>query len=190
MNYQIKSLIPELINDFLWFFDNRAFCDNPEWARCYCMFYQYKASLDDWMKRTGIENREEAIEQIQTGKLKGYLAYNGNIPIGFCNANAKENLWFDKYRQETNNSGNEGVFSIVCFVIDPNYRRKGISKQFLIHIINTIDKSHFSYIEAYPSKNCAEEKDNYHGYFNLYQQMEFQTEMEFDRFRIMRLIIK
>jgi ribosomal protein S18 acetylase RimI-like enzyme len=186
MNNQIKPLTPELITDFLWFFDNRAFCDNPEWARCYCMFYQYKATLDDWMKRIGVENREEATNQIQSGQLRGYLAYDGATPVGYCNANAKKNLWFDKYRMETNNSGNDGIYSVVCFVIDPEYRRKGISKLFINHIIDTVDSSQFRHIEVYPSKNCSEEKHNYHGFLEMYQKLGFTVEMEFAKFCIMR----
>lgn len=52
MKLTIKPLKKELIDDYLFFFDHRAFCNNPDWAACYCMFYQYKATLDTWEKRT------------------------------------------------------------------------------------------------------------------------------------------
>ena len=42
MSVIIKSLGPELTDDFLYFFDNLAFSDNPEWAGCYCHFYHFK----------------------------------------------------------------------------------------------------------------------------------------------------
>jgi len=44
MNINIKKLSPQFIEDYLYFFDHRAFCNHPEWAGCYCMFYNFKAS--------------------------------------------------------------------------------------------------------------------------------------------------
>ena len=36
MNLTIKPLTPELTDDFLDFFDNRAFSDNNPMGPCYC----------------------------------------------------------------------------------------------------------------------------------------------------------
>ena len=36
----IKRLSPNLLDDFLYFFDDIAFRDNPEWSHCYCRFPQ------------------------------------------------------------------------------------------------------------------------------------------------------
>lgn len=174
MRYLIKHLTPDLLDDFLWFFDNRAFCDNPDWAGCYCMFYNCKASLDEWMKRTKPQNRVEAESHLKSGRLKGFMAYDNNTPIGFCNVNAKENLFFDKYRTEINRSGAQGIVSVVCFVIDPNYRRKGVSKALLRYAISVYDKAEYEFIESYPSINSAKETDNYHGYYNLYEQEDLK----------------
>lgn len=32
MDIEIEKLTPDLIEDFLYFFDNTAFADNPHWA--------------------------------------------------------------------------------------------------------------------------------------------------------------
>lgn len=183
----ISKLSVDNLEDFTRFFDKRAFCDNPDWAACFCMFYQVQASLDNWMKRTGIQNREEAVRQINDGRLKGYLAYFENKPVGFCNANAKRNLFFDKYRMECNNTGTEGIFSLVCFVIDPAFRRQGISKRFLERLVEDFKKSDFSILEAYPSAHALETKDNYHGYMKMYRKFGFKEVLSFEKFSVMQL---
>jgi len=45
----VKPLTPALGADFLRFFDHErgaAFADNPEWAKCYCHFYQVPQAID------------------------------------------------------------------------------------------------------------------------------------------------
>ena len=37
MNIEIKKLTADLLDDWLYFFDNTAFSDNDNWAGCYCM---------------------------------------------------------------------------------------------------------------------------------------------------------
>ncbi len=37
----VKELMPSLRDDFLHFFDNIAFVDNPDWSDCYCSAYHF-----------------------------------------------------------------------------------------------------------------------------------------------------
>lgn len=189
MNLTIKPLTPELIDDYLWFFDNRAFCDNPDWALCYCMFYNCMVSLHAWMKRTLPQNRAEAEQQINAGKLKGFLAYYNNKPVGFCNVNEKSILHFNKYRTEINSTGTDGIVSVVCFVIDPDYRRKGISRLLLSEVIQFYKNTKHTIMEAYPSRNTEKETDNYHGFNSLYQSEGFYEEKSYKDYYIMRLAL-
>lgn len=41
MSIEIKALAPELLDDYLAFFDSVAFTDNPDWSGCYCCFYHH-----------------------------------------------------------------------------------------------------------------------------------------------------
>lgn len=41
MNIAIKPLAPELVEDYLFFFDNMVFTENPEWSACYCFSYHF-----------------------------------------------------------------------------------------------------------------------------------------------------
>ena len=35
---EIRKLAPDLMQDFLLFFDGEAFADNPKWGFCFCQF--------------------------------------------------------------------------------------------------------------------------------------------------------
>src|SRR5207244_412106 len=37
----VKELTPSLRDDFLLFFDNVAFANNPDWSDCYCSAYHF-----------------------------------------------------------------------------------------------------------------------------------------------------
>src|SRR5262245_49039429 len=83
----IRPLAPDCLADYLDFFDHRAFTDNPQWAGCYCYFpYHDPKSSPEWQKRSAADNRQAACACIQSGHSQGYLAYDGDRVVGWCNA--------------------------------------------------------------------------------------------------------
>src|SRR5210317_295255 len=143
MNLIIKPLSPCIIEDYLFFFDNMVFSENPDWSKCYCYSYHFTGANEEWDKK---RNRSAVIELIKEGKMKGYLAYDGNLAVGWCNANNKKNyqLFTDNEITQSN------LCSIVCYLISPEYRRKGIAQKILERVINDYTKEGYDYIEAYP----------------------------------------
>ena len=71
----ICPLTPERRDDWLRFFDRDAFMDNPMWADCYCMFYRFSGTNEEWEHRTAKENREDQSQAIRGGEVSGLLAY-------------------------------------------------------------------------------------------------------------------
>lgn len=187
MEIKIKKLSKELIEDFLYFFDEKAFSDNPQWGHCYCLFFHYTGSEADWLKRTKKENRQDAIQLIKSGKLQGFLAYENNIPIGWCNANEKGEFSFNLNRSQVSGLEDQDTISIVCFVIAPEYRRKGVSTKLLNYIIDYYQNTNKKFLEAYPGKNASKDCENYHGPVSLYLKNNFQVIRELDDYSIMRL---
>ena len=102
MNLTIKKMSPELAKDYFDFFDNRAFSDNSPYYPCYCNAFQMtKAQLEKVFKE-GKENgddaegfrialRKSAVQMVEQNIIQGYLAYDGDISIGWCNANNRKN---------------------------------------------------------------------------------------------------
>jgi hypothetical protein len=62
MSYRIELLNKELSATFVEYLENVDFSNTPHWSTCFCRFYHSNCSYDQWSKRTGIENHNEAIE--------------------------------------------------------------------------------------------------------------------------------
>ena len=48
-------MTPDRVADYQSFFDHDAFMDNPMWADCYCMFYRFSGTNEEWEHRTAKE---------------------------------------------------------------------------------------------------------------------------------------
>ncbi|MFW9828842.1 MAG: GNAT family N-acetyltransferase [Candidatus Thorarchaeota archaeon] len=176
MNIQIKALTPDILDDFLYFFDNIAFSDNPDWATCYCHFYHFKGKIEEFFKRTAEENRKSSQELIISGKMKGFLAYLDNKVVGWCNANSKENYAKIPFEEESKYK----IISIICFVIAPLYRKQGIARSLLKHVLSYYKEKNYDLIEVYPRKgDLLSDAHSYRGPKSLYTSEGFSTYREF-----------
>jgi GNAT superfamily N-acetyltransferase len=186
MNIIIKQLSDNLLNDYLYFFDNIAFADNKEWEGCYCMFYHHDKDVKDWHSRSKEDNRYMAIRMINNHSLNGFLAYNNETPIAWCNANDKKSFSFIKNLRKVYSDFDDSIVSIVCFLVSHQYRRSGISTRLLQTVINYYQISGKKYLEAYPFINTIKDSENYHGPSNLYLKNGFYLDKEYDKYRVMK----
>jgi hypothetical protein len=115
--YTIRELTPELLDDYLSFFDHDAFADHPEWGFCYCRLHHFPHAQRDWRETTGCENREAVIDLILNGVLRGFLAYSENKPVGWCNAGPRVRMTTTPDYEEPDA---DVIGSIMCFVIAKN----------------------------------------------------------------------
>jgi len=157
----VKPLSPALRGDYLAFFDREAFADNPDWASCYCMYHH--TPCDEWESRTADENRAGVIASIDQGRLRGYLAYDGDAVVGWCNANLRRN--FTALNEDPAPSE---VGAIVCFVIAKRFRERGIAQRLLTAACDGFARDGVGIVEAYPRSTAASEAANYHGPLAMY----------------------
>jgi len=183
----IKKLTPELMDDYLYFFDNIGFSDHADWSWCYCTFYHYDDEMGEMLDRTAKTGmRNEAVLLIKNKIINGYLAYQNDNVIGWCNVNRKNNFIRIISRKELCNDADNEIKSIVCFLIAPNMRGKGIATKILTKICEDSKNEEIKYLEAYPlknGKNCFEE---YPGPVKLYENMGFVKYKELENEIIMR----
>ncbi len=177
MNISIRKLTPDLLHDWLSYFDHDAFTDNDDWCGCYCMCYHWNSELQK-MRAWNCDrdcaqfNREQAIQLIQNGRLQGYLAYDQDKVVGWCNANDKsayDNVNFN-FKDEAPDHG-ERIKSVVCFSIAPDYRGMGIATQLLEHVCAMAKGEGYEIVEAYPFAH--NENHAYHGPTTMYEKAGF-----------------
>ncbi len=187
MDITIKPLTPDLLKDYLFFFDNMVFTENPHWSKCYCFSFHFTGSNERWTKE---ENRSSVIKFINEKKMTGYLAYSSDKPVGWCNANNRSNYQrLMKYYDLVDNPKDK-VCSIVCFLVNPDYRRKGIAQKILKQICIDYKQKDYDYLEAYPEKGELSCEKYYRGPISLYNKFDFKIEKEYEDYFVVRKILK
>lgn len=140
MEITIKKLSPELIDDYISFFDNSAFSDGSEFEGCYCTWYHWTDDLEKERSQCSEEmmkcfKKELARKLIQQGVLQGFLAYTEGKVVGWCNVNDRRN--FSRLNKENRpdlweeHNTLDRVKSIVCFIVSPEMRGQGIATALL-----------------------------------------------------------
>ena len=135
-NIIIKALTSERNADYLDFFDNRAFTDDNPNGPCYCTSpnqpeENIKQMVSEF-KEYGVKNtvRKYAVDLLNRNKIQGYLAYDGKMSVGWCNAADMESYvgFVPAFAREITCGK---TISIVCFEIAPEYRGMGIATAFI-----------------------------------------------------------
>lgn len=182
----IRRLTPDLLPDYLSFFDHDAFPDNPGWAGCYCHYFHADHASRNWEDRPGEANRAAAAGLIRSGKLHGYLAYVQDRVIGWCQAAPRlmiPNLQKEEGRLQEDL---DRIGAIVCFVIAPSHRRRGIGRALLAGACDGLRAQGLAIVEAYPRKEANSAAANYHGPMAMYRQAGFEPYRELEDYWVVR----
>ena len=185
MNIEIRKLTPDLLEDYISFFETDAHLDNPHEDRCYCVCW---SSADD---RVGTDysspekRRDLAIEYINRGMIQGYLAYEDDKIIGWCNANTRSDclkctswLRFKNAVIINDKKADIKIKSIFCFTIIPDMRQKGIATQLLERVCKEAAKEGFQFVEAYPQQQFKNVFNAHGGPLELYMKSGFEIFQE------------
>ena len=174
----IKPLTAESTADYLDFFDNRAFTDNNPNGPCYCTSpNQDEDSIQQMVgefKIYGVKDtlRKYAVELLNHNKIHGYLAYDGNLSVGWCNAADIESYaGFVPDFARKNTCGK--TVSIVCFEIAPEYRGRGIASAFIDRVCNDAKSKGYMAVEGYAKLSDKRDDFDYQGPVRLYQKAGF-----------------
>ena len=179
MNITIKKLTPALAEDFLSYFDYDAFSDHEEWAGCYCLESHIARDDAPPLDHGHRENRREKARQlILDGIMTGYLLYDGDKVVGWCNAGDKAAYGpvcaFDELYTE--NPETTKIKIIYCIDIAPAYRGKGLATLAVQQAIADAQREGCQYIEGYPFGPQAEgdvQQYPYTGPRRLYEKLGF-----------------
>ena len=196
MNITIRPLTPELSADYFDFFENRAFTDDSPY-RCYCQMYQItkaqaKAAIENAAGRDpGCVSREVAEWQIDSGILRGYLAFMDGVSIGWCNANDKANFPIESCTGARFHAPAEKrEIAVVCFEIAPEFRGKGIASALLRQVVADAKAEGYIAVEGFPVVRGERYEWDSAGPIRLYERVGFHKVAEQDGCWVMRKELK
>lgn len=192
---RIEPLVPSRRDDYLRFFDHErgaAFGDNPEWAGCYCHYHHVPPAIDvDALE--GDANRLAMEARIACGEMEGYLAYRGDAVAGWLNAQPRNRLRHCDARigvapPPLPVPAHEAA-AIVCFVIAPAERRRGVARGLLAFALADLGARGIRVVDAYPRAQDDTERyaqDQYRGPRQLFEEAGFAPLAREGRVLVMR----
>lgn len=182
---EVLPLTPGRVDDFLDFFDHRAFADNPSWAWCYCYNYRFAGSDEDAADRGAADNRRDMSEAIRAGRAHGLLAYVDGRVAGWCSASPKAEMpWLGRRDWMPAEGGRVGI--IGCLVIAAPYRRHGIARLLVEAAAGYLASLGCEVVEAYPLKRLDADAHGHFGPIEVYRDLGYETYRELPQ----RLIVR
>jgi GNAT superfamily N-acetyltransferase len=168
-------LTADRLEDYLRFFETRAFVDNPRWAGCYCYFPLHDPARTEWNLRTAPENRAAVTDCIQAGSARGVLAYEDGEVVGWCNAGPWSQF---PMLQETPEPDADRLGVIFCFVVAPELRGRGMASGLLAAACDMLRAQGLQVARAKPLKSAAGAAANHLGPLALYLKAGFRVVRE------------
>ena len=135
---------------------------------------QERVRRSDRFKEFGVKYtlRKYAAGMLDRNEISGYLAFDGDTSIGWCNA-----ADMDSYSAFVPDKAREiacgKTMSIVCFEIAPGYRGQGLASSFIARVCDDARSAGFAAVEGYAKISDARDDFDYQGPMRLYEKAGF-----------------
>lgn len=186
MAYDIRPLTPALAETFSNYLTNLDFSNTPHWASCFCRYYQTTCSFEEWRARSLETNRSEALQEIANGNMRGYLAFDGETCVGWCNANDVKN-YPRIYPDVESFCRGKQTGCTICFVIHPLHRGKGLARAMLARAISDYRAAGFNSMLALPIEAPGAEQRRYRGTLHMYLEAGYRELQTIENMHLMWL---
>lgn len=192
---RIEPLVPSRREAYLRFFDHErgaAFGDNPAWAACYCHFH-HVAPVIDFDALDGSANRLAMDARIACAEMGGYLALRNDTVVGWLNAQPRTRLRHCDarigVRPPPAGVPEHEAAAVVCFVVAPAERRRGIAAALLAGALADLAARGIRVVDAYPRADdvgAPFTQDHYRGPRRLFLAHGFEAVGRDGRIEILR----
>jgi len=157
---EIHRLTKERWPDF-----ERLFGPRGAYAGCWCMWPRLRSRDFNGSDAAG---RKEAMRGLaESGEAPGLLAYVDGQAIGWVALDRRERLEHFEYSRKLKSlDWPEGLWSIVCFVIEKEHRRRGLMSRLLTAALDYARERGARVVEAYPI-DPQDDLKSYHGFTGI-----------------------
>ncbi|MGD8605006.1 MAG: GNAT family N-acetyltransferase [Anaerolineales bacterium] len=171
LKVEVLPLTSERVDDF---FEIHSVEQGCGW--CFCVAW-WTPTWQGWGERTAEDNYQMRMDLFEQGHYDGYLAYVEGEPIGWCQVGRRSRLkkLLDQFEiQDT--SADQEVWSITCFLVVPQWRRKKVATTMLASILEDLQARGVEIVEAYPKREEAmDDLDLWNGAESMYVQAGFKV---------------
>lgn len=162
-------------------------------AGCWCMWW--KLPKKQFEEQKGEGNRIAFKKSVVANEAPGIIAYHNNEPVGWCAVEPRRGYKKLETSRILKPVDDKPVWSIVCFFVKREYRRKGLTVELIKAAVSHAAKRKAKIVEGYPVDMTK--KDNYpdtfayHGTMSAFEKAGFKEVLRRSDSRpIMRYYIK
>lgn len=115
---------------------------------CWCMWW--RLSRSEFVKQKGEGNKKALEKIVDSGEIPGILAYTNGQPVGWCSVAPRESYPTLECSRVLKQVDDKPVWSIVCFFVAKQFRRKGVTSALLKAAIEYVKEQGGKILEGYP----------------------------------------
>lgn len=172
------------VTDAPWDDVRTVFGTRGDPSTCWCQYFKvdaptWKAQDVAAFERALCDQTEQA--RASHGAGPGVLAYDGEVPVGWCAIEQRTAYRRILNSQLVNDSpealGADDVWYVSCFVVRVGHRRKGVSAALLDGAVAHARANGARVIEAFPVEAMPgiSSADLYHGPLSVFEAAGFET---------------
>ena len=142
MKFSFQPLTSKNWKDFEVLFGPKGACEG-----CWCMTWRLHAA--EYKKKRG-EGNKKAMRELVKKSSPGIIAYVGNKPAGWCAVAPRTEYVRLENSRVLKPVDDKPVWSVSCFFIDKEFRKKGLSSKLLKAAVEFAFSKGAEIVEAYP----------------------------------------
>ena len=128
---------------------------------CYCMYYRRSGQHERPPGMTYSEANKRALKAlVDRGVVPGLLGYDDQRPVGWVSLGPREDYAKLKRSSVMKPVDDKPVWSIICFVVDPEARSRGVAEAMLKGAMAWAREQGVKLLEAYPCDKPARAHDD------------------------------
>jgi GNAT superfamily N-acetyltransferase len=162
-------LTPDRWPDLEALFGERGACGG-----CWCMYW--RLPRPEFNAQKGAGNRQAFQRLVGSGRMPGILAYDGDVPVGWCAVEPREEYPRLARSRVLAPVDDTPVWSITCLFVRRDYRRRGVSVALLRAAVAHVKRQGGRVVEGYPvepSGGHTADAFAYTGLASAFQQAGF-----------------
>ena len=146
---------------------------------CWCQYYRWSSS--DYAALGAGGGRRALEAQVAAGPPPGLIAYLAGEPAGWCGIGPRASMERLVRSRTIPQVDEVPVWSIVCFLVRPGYRRRGVAKALLSGVVGHARAAGAPALEAYPIDAGGSRQDvtfSYVGFTSMFEAAGFRRIIE------------
>ena len=163
----IRPLTPDLWPAIEDLFGEHGACNG-----CWCMYWRIGAA---YRRQPRGRNKEAFREVVERGPPPGLLAFDGDVPVGWCQVAPRDGLpWLDRVWR-LKRVDDLPVWSLSCFYVRKGYFKRGITSALIVAALDAARRAKAPALEAYPLDADLTPSASGTGYASTFARAGFET---------------